>query len=449
MTAFWIYPIAIPLLPKYISRLIASPRLVAENFQAYLTLIPMISLSSFLLADFLQFSRFFRKKNLDIVSESIKFSFLQTLFTTTAAYFFLQHALPRSIIGLSMPILFLFVSVWTAIGLVISRRLYQTGKLVIIGSSIEEMQAVEHQINSSLKELDLDLAEKVVCDNWRTVRSYIRNYDEILICPGVPDATKSDIILYCARKNTVAYLVPQFYELSLYESRLINFNDLMVFMLDRLGLTFEQRLIKRIFDIVVSVIALLVTAPFMAVSALLIKLTSRGPVFYLQERVTIDNKLYHIYKLRTMRTDAEVATGPVISGKSDPRVTPIGHFLRRSKLDEVPQFLNVLKGEMSVVGPRSERPMFVEQFQKDIPAYAQRFVVKAGITGLAQIAGSYDTSPEDKLRYDLLYIKNYSILEDIKIVFQTVRAVFTPKLYKKTFKENQDSYCPIPPKEEN
>ncbi len=447
ISSFAIYPAVIPLLPKWISKLLAAPSLIASNYKAYQTLIPLISLSAFFLANFLEFSRFFRKKNLDVVAQSIKFSLLQTLFTTTSAYFLLQHALPRSVIAISVPIIFLFVAVWSAIGLVISRHLYVTGKLVIIGSSDQEIDSVEQQINSSLRELDLDLADRVVCDDRKAVRSIIRNYDEILICPGVPDTAKSDIILYCARKNTVAYLVPEFYELSLYKSRLINFNDLMVFMLDRLGLTFEQRLVKRIFDIFVSVLALIVTAPFLLIAAILVKITSKGPIIYRQERITIDNKSYFIYKLRTMPTDAEVATGPVISGKSDPRVTPVGRFLRRSKLDEVPQFLNVLKGEMSVVGPRSERPVFVEQFQKDIPAYAQRFVVKAGITGLAQIAGSYDTSAEDKLRYDLLYIKNYSILEDIKIVFQTVRAVFTPRLYKKTFQENQETFCPVEPKE--
>ena len=140
-----------------------------------------------------------------------------------------------------------------------------------------------------------------------------------------------------------------------------------------------------------------------------------------------------------MRVDAESMTGAVISGKNDPRVTKIGRFLRRSKIDEIPQFLNVLMGEMSVVGPRSERPEFVATFEKKIPGYSQRFAVKAGITGLAQVAGNYDTTAQDKLRYDLLYIKNYSILQDIKIIFLTVRAIFTPHLYNQSFEENRET----------
>lgn len=441
--SFWIQPVVKPFLPLFFANLLGGPRLTAENFQAYIGLIPLISLSSFLLADFLEFSRFFRKKNLDIISSSIKYSLIQAMFTTTAAYFFIYtRAFPRSVILLSIPVIFVLIAIWSGVGLTFSRRIYETGKLAVIGGSEAEIEAVHAQIRSSLQELDLDLADQVVYDDRQAMRSMIRDYDEVLICPGVPDQAKSSIILYCARMNTVAYLVPQFYEITLYESRLINFNDLLVFMLDRLGLTFEQRLVKRLFDIVVSVLALIIASPALLISAILIKISSKGPVIYKQERVTLENKSYFIYKLRTMPIDAEKKTGPVISGKNDPRVTPIGRFLRRSKLDEVPQFFNVLKGDMSVVGPRSERPVFVEQFQKEIPAYAQRFAVKAGITGLAQIAGSYDTSPEDKLRYDLLYIKNYSILEDIKIVFQTARAIFTPKLYRKTFQENAETYCP-------
>lgn len=446
--SFTIQPYLQPFLPLFLQQMLGGTGIESKNINAYLALIPFISISTFLLSDFLQIPSFFRKKNLDVVSQSIKFALIQTMLTTTAAYFGMLRSFPRSVLLLSGPVIFIITAVWTGIGLMISRKLYSTGKLVIIGSNEDEIADIESKITSSLREFDLKLADHVIYDDKHAVRSIIRNYSEVLICPSVPDNKKADIILYCARMNTVAYLVPQFYEIALYESRLINFNDLMVFMLDRLGLSFEQRLVKRLFDIVVSLIALIVSSPFMIISMILVKITSPGPVIYRQERVTIDNTPYYIYKLRTMRTDAEHHTGPVISGKNDPRVTGIGRFLRRSKLDEVPQFVNVLFGDMSVVGPRSERPVFVEQFQKEIPAYSQRFAVKAGITGLAQVAGSYDTSPDDKLRYDLLYIKNYSILQDIKIILQTVHAVFTPKLYHKTFKENQDSFCPLPAEQE-
>lgn len=140
-----------------------------------------------------------------------------------------------------------------------------------------------------------------------------------------------------------------------------------------------------------------------------------------------------------MSVDAEVQTGPVISGENDPRVTKLGRFLRKYRIDEVPQLMNVLVGDMSLVGPRSERPFFVEQFSKEIPGYAQRCAVKAGLTGFAQVLGSYDTSPEDKLRYDLIYIRNYSLLLDIKLIMQTIKVVLTGNtVYNKNFEQNVD-----------
>lgn len=322
----------------------------------------------------------------------------------------------------------------------ISHKLYEKDELVLIGASDRTIQTVKDKICPSLASLDLKLSSTINYMDRTSVRAAIRRKAEIFICPDVPEDTKSEIILMCAKNKTVAYVVPQFYEISLYKSRLIHLNDLMVFILDRMELSFEQRIVKRVFDILFSIFALVLTAPIMLVSALIIKCTSKGPVFFKQERLTLDNKPYNIYKFRTMVVDAEAQTGAVISGKNDPRVTPFGKFLRRSKIDELPQFFNVLIGEMSVVGPRSERPEFVTNFEKEIPGYSQRFAVKAGITGLAQITGNYDTTPQDKLRYDLLYIKNYSLLQDLKIIFSTVRAVFTPHLYNKTFKDNQEVY---------
>ena len=138
-----------------------------------------------------------------------------------------------------------------------------------------------------------------------------------------------------------------------------------------------------------------------------------------------------------MRVDAEDKTGPVISGAKDPRVTRVGKFLRKSKIDELPQFINVLKGDMSVVGPRSEREYFVKQFGEVIPGYNNRFRVKAGITGYAQVAGKYDTPPEEKLRYDLAYIKNYSILFDLRLVVETISVVFRSNLFNDEFGNNK------------
>jgi lipopolysaccharide/colanic/teichoic acid biosynthesis glycosyltransferase len=166
------------------------------------------------------------------------------------------------------------------------------------------------------------------------------------------------------------------------------------------------------------------TAPAIALAALAVKLTSPGPVLFCQERVTKDGHSFTIFKLRTMVVDAEKHTGPTLSaGKSDARITPVGKLLRATRLDELPQLINVLRGEMSIVGPRPERPCFVRQFEEQIPGYRERHQVLPGITGMAQVHGGYAIDAEMKLRYDLLYVYNWSPWLDLKIMLQTVATV--------------------------
>jgi len=156
----------------------------------------------------------------------------------------------------------------------------------------------------------------------------------------------------------------------------------------------------------------------------MIKLDDKGPVFYKQERITENNKIFKLYKFRTMKVDAEEETGPTLALKDDPRITRVGKILRSTRLDELPQLVNVLKGEMSIVGPRPERPHFAEKFSEEIEDFKYRVLVKAGITGLAQVLGKYTTSPENKAKFDLLYIKNYSLLLDIRIMLNTIKVFF-------------------------
>ena len=185
--------------------------------------------------------------------------------------------------------------------------------------------------------------------------------------------------------------------------------------------------LKRLVDILIALVALVVFAPVLLVSMLLVRLTSRGPVFFTQVRVGRHGRLFDIIKLRTMRADAEAKTGPVWSKRGDPRITPIGAVLRRTHLDEAPQLINVLKGDMSIVGPRPERPVFVQQFIEDLPNYSKRLEVRPGITGLAQIRNPADEDLRDvrrKLAFDLLYIRRMCWLVDFRIMFGTFGYLF-------------------------
>lgn len=412
-----------------------------QNFQSYLISAPFISIAAFLIADFLQMTRFYLKSMLDITTQAFKFTFLEVLIASTFAFFLRAFSFPRSVLLLGSAVIFIFAVLWGWIGLYISRFLYSSGRMVIIGNTLPEAVGIANKISSRLLKLDIEVGDIVTCEDMDSLYTTLSQFHEVLICPDVPKDIKADLVLFCTDNNQVVFMIPQFYELTLVNTRMVQFDDTLAFMVDQLSLTYEQRLVKRIFDIIVSFIGIIITSPIMALAWLLVKLTSKGQGLYRQERVTIENKSYNIYKFRTMHIDAESETGPVISGKQDPRVTLVGRILRRSKIDELPQLFNVLAGDMSIVGPRSERPFFVEQFVKEIPGYQQRFKVKAGITGYAQVAGSYDTSPDDKLRYDLLYIKNYSILLDIKLILETVRAILTPKLYNRTFHENKTEYA--------
>jgi len=185
---------------------------------------------------------------------------------------------------------------------------------------------------------------------------------------------------------------------------------------------------KRVMDIVGSVIALIILSPLMLLTAAMIKATSRGPVFFTQTRVGQDGKLFEIYKFRTMKVDAEKTTGPVWATKNDNRLIPAGKFIRKSRLDEIPQFINVIKGDMSIIGPRPERPVFVEKFKREISDYSKRLGVKPGITGLAQVWHHYDETIGDvrkKIKYDILYIKKMCLLTDLRILARTVLVVLT------------------------
>jgi len=249
--------------------------------------------------------------------------------------------------------------------------------------------------------------------------------DDVYLTPNLSEKSKSLIIMYCtAKKDIDVHIVPQIYEIGIINSTSNQVDDVMTLEVSSFHLTFGQRFLKRAFDIFCSVVGLLVFWPVMLIVALGIKLQDGGSPIYKQERITKGNKTFMLYKFRTMIIDAEKNTGAVLASSNDNRITKFGKFIRMTRLDELPQLWNVLKGEMSFIGPRPERKIFVDEFLKKTPSYRYRMNVKAGIAGLAQACGNYDTDYRDKLRWDLLYIKKYSIGLDIKIIFLTLKAVF-------------------------
>ena len=230
-----------------------------------------------------------------------------------------------------------------------------------------------------------------------------------------------DILDYIADEPVSVIVLPDLFEFATLRGRINEFDGMPLITLCDTPLYGWNIIIKRSLDIIFSSFILILLSPFMLIIALLIKLTSAGPVFYKQERMGLDGKIFNMIKFRTMLVNAEAETGPVWASKDDPRCTNIGKFLRMTSMDELPQFFNVLKGNMSIVGPRPERPVLIENFRDKIPKYMLRHKMKAGITGWAQVNGwRGSTSLEKRIEYDLYYIENWSLYLDLKIIWLTI-----------------------------
>lgn len=267
--------------------------------------------------------------------------------------------------------------------------------------------------------------QKLICadEGIEAICKQIAEYDSVII-NEVPAGIRNDILKFCYQRGLRTYVTPKISDILMRGGTEICLFDTPLMLVRGKGLTFTQATIKRLMDIVISLIVTLIGLPFMLIVALAIKLEDGGPVFYKQERVTLNGKVFNILKFRSMIVNAEKEGKSIPATTNDPRITKVGRIIRATRLDELPQMLNILKGDMSFVGPRPERVEHVEKFSKEIPEFAFRTKVKGGLTGYAQIYGKYNTSAYDKLRLDLMYIENYSVLLDIKLILLTIRILF-------------------------
>lgn len=253
------------------------------------------------------------------------------------------------------------------------------------------------------------------------IKREIDKYTTVLICDFDP-TLKAEVLKYCYAENKRIYILPSSADTILNGSYQVQVFDTPVLFLHNGGLSMEQRIIKRMFDIIVSGLGIIITSPIMLLTAIAVKLTSRGPVIFKQPRITRDQKVFNIYKFRSMKVEknSEVKKTTV----KDDRVTLAGKIIRPLRLDELPQLFNILFGHMSVVGPRPEMIELVQDYSAKLPEFNLRHKVKAGLTGYAQIYGKYNTTPQNKLNMDLHYIEHYSLLEDIKLCVMTLKILF-------------------------
>lgn len=248
---------------------------------------------------------------------------------------------------------------------------------------------------------------------------------EVLFLCGVHSHERNIILKQCVAQNITVYILPRIGDILMSSAKRVHIFHLPILRVNHHNPKPEYLFFKRLFDIVISALALVVLSPIMLVTAICIKVTDHGPVFYKQCRLTKNRRQFNILKFRSMRIDAEKdGVARLSTGENDDRITPVGRVIRKFRVDEIPQLINILKGEMSVVGPRPERPEIAAEYEETLPEFGLRLQAKAGLTGYAQVYGKYNTTPYDKLQMDLMYISKASFWEDITIVLATVKILF-------------------------
>ncbi|MFD2370802.1 sugar transferase [Brevibacillus sp. GCM10020057] len=394
-----------------------------RNVQPYLTLFPWISIFCFVAFYMFDLYSNWKRKSLHHLLYTIFLAVLLVMvLTMSLTYLGKGFSFPRSVILFATFLQMLVLGASRAFLWHLGRKRHGSKKVLVVGTTLESgVSLAEKCMNHSRGWFIIH--GFLPAHNRRLLHKKMPEVDVVLVGPSLNREDKAEIISLCIKQGKEVLVVPEMVELLAIESEPQQIDDLLVLSIQPPRLVPGKWLMKRCFDILVSSFMLILLSPVMLVLYVLIKLTSPGPAIFKQERLGEGGRSYLIYKFRSMVADAESRTGPVLATAHDPRITPIGKWMRATRLDEIPQLLNVLKGEMSLVGPRPERPFFIRQFQESIPDYAYRLSVKPGITGLAQVLANYSTKVEDKLRFDILYVKSYSFVLDIKILLQTIRVV--------------------------
>lgn len=313
--------------------------------------------------------------------------------------------------------------------------IYPARRLVIVYGSRAAAQLVEKMSERVDKYM---ICESISIDEGLdTIKEEIRGFEGVIIS-DISGAERNDLVKYCFDQSIRAYIAPKISDIILRGADEIRLFDSPLLLCRNYGLTIEQRFAKRVFDITASLLGLIALSPVMAVCALAVKLHDGGPVFYKQVRLTEGGKAFEVIKFRSMILDAEGDGVARLASEEDDRITSVGKVLRNFRLDEIPQLINILRGEMSVVGPRPERPELTQEYMENMPEFRFRLKVKAGLTGYAQVTGVYDTIPFDKLKMDLMYIERYSMLFDFQIILMTLKTMLFPGA------TNEKRHIPVP-----
>ncbi|WP_026661773.1 exopolysaccharide biosynthesis polyprenyl glycosylphosphotransferase [Butyrivibrio proteoclasticus] len=303
-------------------------------------------------------------------------------------------------------------------------KIFRPRRLLLV-SGIYPVDDITHKFNMRKDKYDIVKSMNISEGIEKIYEECLGNYDGVIIW-DVPSQYRNGLVKYCYGRNIRIYVMPKITDVLLKGSTQLHLFDTPVLLLREYAIKVEQRAIKRVIDIVLSLLLIILSSPVMLITAIAIKLYDGGPVLYKQVRCTQNRREFKIMKFRSMRVDAEKDGVARLASKNDSRITPIGKFIRKCRIDELPQLFNILVGDMAFIGPRPERPEIIAQYLEEMPEFAFRMKVKAGLAGYAQVYGKYNTTPYDKLKLDLTYIENYSVWLDIKLMLLTVKILFTP-----------------------
>lgn len=313
--------------------------------------------------------------------------------------------------------------IWTIICNSIQMKIYGSHRILLISSDKKSAESLHKKLDN--RKNRFFIKEIIYADSGiEKILDCCKEYGTIMI-DDLNQDLRNSITNYCFENGKVMFMVPKIAEIIRKGAQTLHIIDTPLYVTKKYPLTIEQAIVKRAVDLVLTGIATIIASPFMLVTALAIKLYDGGPALYKQKRLTKDGKEFYVYKFRSMIVDAEKNSGARLSsGENDDRITKVGKVIRAIRFDELPQLFNILKGDMSIVGPRPERPEIAEQYYEELPEFKYRLKVKAGLTGYAQVFGKYNTTPKDKLKLDLMYINNYSLYLDLKVIFYTVKILF-------------------------
>ncbi len=390
-------------------------RLPPYNFNAFLRLFPFETLSLIMLFFFYGlYDRPASKTSRELISAVVTAIIVNTFFAAMASFMIVNIGFPRSVFAISAGLQMIIFVGWRLLYRSISLRSSPHVHVLVVGPQ-KEWPELTIRAGKYLPRIQVH---------------FVRPEDDLppgliprigaVVLGSVEQDTKSRYFIECMRYNVPCLWRPDTYDLLVAGSELTSLGETPMFSLASIRARHGSTAVKRLADIMISFFGLIGISPFLLLIALGIVIDSGRPVLYWQERVTAGGRQFMLVKFRTMVPDAEKTTGPILSTADDPRVTRFGKFLRATHFDELPQLWNILRGDMSLVGPRPERPAFVDQHRRDIDFYELRHLTTPGLTGLAQVAGSYSSTPEEKAAYDLAYAKSWSWLKDLSILVRTI-----------------------------